>query len=159
MSQAILGLTAGFILIAILLLLVLFKAALSWPAKLALVIVVSGFYWVQYHSLLQYGGWPSEDRLPDEFVLIASDVREPNAATGDAGVMYWWVRESDDPAQPPRVYRLPYRNQMHQQGDEIVEQQKQGKQYVGRATSSGPGSGGFGVEFERISKSERYQKN
>lgn len=159
MSQAILGLVAGFILVLVLLLVLMLRSAINWQSKLVAVLVASGFYWIQYSALVQYAGWPSAAALPNEFVLIASHIREPNPASGDPGVMYWWVAESNDRQVPPRVYRLPYRVDLHQAGDQVVQEQKQGKQYVGRTLQkSVAGDGGFGVAFERISKNQRYQK-
>ncbi len=159
MTAAILGLSAGFILVLVIVLLLLFKTALDWRLKLLAVVVSTGFYWIQYAALLEYGGWPSVDALPDEFVLIASHVREPNPSQGDEGIMYWWVRESGNPDQPPRVYELPYRSELHESSEKVVQEQKQGTQYVGRTDAgTSAASGGFGVRFERISKSERYRK-
>jgi len=160
MSQAILGLSAGFILVVVLLLVLWLRSSLDWRLKLAAVLVASGFYWVQYSALERYAGWPSDDLLPEEFVLIASYVREPDPTSGYPGEMLWWVTDSNDPQVPPRVYSLPYRNDLHQSGEKVVQEQKQGKQYVGRTmTGTGAGSHGFGVRFDRISKNQRYKKN
>ncbi len=159
MTAAILGLSAGFILVLLILLLLVLKTTLDWRLKLLAILVSTGFYWVQYTALLQYGGWPSEDTLPDEFVLIASHVREPDPGKGDEGGMYWWVHQSGALDQPPRVYRLPYRVELHQSSEKVVQEQKQGTQYVGRTGPAGsPSSGSFGVKFERISKSQRHSK-
>jgi hypothetical protein len=89
-------------------------------------------------------------------VLIATEVHEPDLRNGDEGVMYWWVRESGNPEQPPRVYQLPYQVEMHEKAQEVAQQQKQGVQYVGKSVS-------YRLEFriwgfERISKSNRYKK-
>ena len=158
MSWAILGLVAGFIFVLAVLSLMLFKSGFSLPVKLLLVGLVTGFYWVQYISLQQYAGWPVSDRLPDEFVLIATDIIEPSKQTGDAGVMYWWIRESGEIRQPPRVYRLPYEAKVHEQSAEVLKQQKQGSQFIGRQAGNPFGSTNLGISFEKISKAERHKK-
>jgi hypothetical protein len=152
------GLLAGFILVLFLLAIVLIRSHTAVVTKFILVVLISSFYWVQYQSLLQYRGWPTTDQLPDEFILIASEVQEPDPRRGIEGGMYWWVRESDNLQQPPRVYQLPYQEEIHQQADNVIKEQEQGAQYVGRRGEAGAQSGGFGVSFERISKSSRYKK-
>jgi hypothetical protein len=152
------GLLAGFILVLFLLGYLLIKTQLQPAAKLIAVIVVSVFYWVQYQSLLQYRGWPTTDSLPDEFVLIATEVHEPDLSKGDEGVMYWWVREGGNPHLPPRVYQLPYQVKLHEKAAEVVQEQKQGAQFLGKSGNAADSNSGFGVSFERISKSGRYKK-
>ena len=158
MTLGISGLLAGFILVLLLLGLVVIKSDLKPFFKLFVVVLVSAFYWIQYQSLLQYRGWPTTERLPEEFVLIASEVHEPDRKSGQEGVMYWWVRESDNPQQPPRVYQLPYQLEVHEQVEKVLQEQKQGAQYVGRTGTSVQQRSGIGVSFERVSKSSRYKK-
>lgn len=158
MIIAVTGLLAGFILILLLLGVLLIKASISPVFKLATILVVSAFYWVQYQSLLQYGGWPTTDSLPDEFVLIATEVHEPDRSQGDEGIMYWWVRESGDTKQPPRVYQLPYQVKIHETAQQVVQEQKQGAQYVGKSASAADSKNGRGISFEKISKASRYKK-
>ena len=157
MILAITGLTAGFIVVVSILYFLLLKTQLSVAAKALALILVSVFFVVQYKSLQQFLGWPSTARLPDEFVLIATDVREPNKQTGDPGIMYWWVRESSDPTQPPRVYELPYKVEMQHKTEEVIHQQKQGAQYIGKKPNNS--SGTSGVSFEKISKASHFKKN
>jgi hypothetical protein len=152
------GLLGGFILVLLLLSYLMIKTRISPLIKLIVVVVVSVFYWVQYQSLLQYRGWPTTASLPDEFVLIATEVHEPELSKGDEGVMYWWVRESGNPKQPPRVYQLPYQVEIHEKTQEVVREQKQGAQYVGKSGSAVDSNSRFGVSFERISKANRYKK-
>ena len=158
MSMAMLGLVSGFKLVVVILLLLLLKTGYNVKIKLMLVLLVSAFYWIQYESLLQYTGWPSQDDLPVKFILIASEVQEPNPKTGDAGFMYWWVRDSADPQAPPRAYELPYRQALHKESTEVLEQQKKGAQFVGKKMKSSGGSEGIGIGFEKINKSDIYKK-
>jgi len=155
---SVLGLLAGFMLILLLLAFTVLQTRVAVVYKLLLVLMVSGFYWVQYQSLLQFRGWPTTDDLPAEFILIATDVHEPDPTSGDEGVMYWWLRESGNPQQPPRVYQLPYRNELHQQTEQVVREQEQGAQYVGKKAPARRVDTASGISFEKISKASHYQK-
>lgn len=159
MTWAILGLSAGFILVLAFLLYLLFKTQLTVPAKFLALALASAFFIVQYKSLQQFMGWPSSAQLPEEFVLIATNVREPNKQTGDPGIMYWWLRESSDLSQAPRVYALPYKAEMQQITEDVLNQQKEGAQFVGKKPSNSSSQGANGVSFKKISKAERHQKN
>jgi len=158
MTIAILGLVAGFMLVLVILLLVLLKSNLHFVWKILLVLLAGGFYVLQYESLQQFAGWPADDALPEKFVLIATDVREPNAKSGDAGVMYWWLRESADSLQPPRVYRLPYQADLHEKSQQVMQQQQAGSQFVATTTGRSSASAGLGVSFRKISKAKRHRK-
>lgn len=158
MSLAILGLTTGFILVLAFLFLLTIKTDVKLVIKFIAVFVITGFYMIQYESLQQYTGWPSTDDLPEKFVLIASDVHEPNQKTGEKGVMYWWIRDSANVDQPPRVYQLSYQPEVHKKAEQVIDEQKKGSQYVGRKAGSHSASAGQGVSFEKISKSDRHKK-
>lgn len=158
MSWALLGLLAGFMLVLIFLYYLLLKTSLGLIYKLLAVILVSSFYWVQYESLQQYTGWPSNDDLPEKFVLVATQVQEPNKQTGEQGVMYWWVRDGSRPDLPPRVYQLPYQSDMHEQAAQVIEEQKKGGLYIGQRNQQSSTSKGESVSFEKISKASHHQK-
>ena len=159
MSTAILGLTAGFITLSLILLMLLLKTRLAVGYKFVLIVLVTGFFWVQYHSLHRYMGWPTDEPLPEEFVLIASEVKEPNSKTGEPGEMLWWIRESHDLNIPPRVYRLPYTPEIHESSQQVIKEQGEGSQYVGKTSPSSSGAEGVSVDFEKISKSQRHKKS
>lgn len=157
MTWAIIGLSAGFILVLSFLYLLLIKTDLNLPTKFIALGVVIVFFWVQFYALQQYSGWPTNAALPQEFILIATDVHEPNQKTGEKGVMYWWIREHEDNSIPPRVYELPYEAQMHKQTEQVIKDQKQGGVYVGKKQGASS-STGVGVSFEKIKKTQRHQK-
>lgn len=158
MILSIMGLLAGFILVLLLVAYLVLKTQLAIMVKLLVVCMVTVFYWVQYQSLIQYTGWPTTAALPRNFILIASEVHEPDPHKGDAGVMYWWIRESGNPDQPPRVYQLPYRAELHQKAEQVVTEQKQGAQYLGKSQKGADSASGLGVSFDKISKAVRYKK-
>lgn len=158
MSGAIIGLVSGFVFLLVLMTLLLLRTEVPLVLKLLIVVLVPAFYWVQYVSLKQYAGWPVEDKLPSEFVLIAADVIEPNKQTGEEGIMYWWIRDSGDVSRPPRVYRLPYVNEVHEQAAGVLQQQRQGAQFVGQASGNPYSSANLGIRFQKISKATRHAK-
>lgn len=159
MTWAIIGLSAGFILVLAFLLYLIFQTQLATTAKFLALTFASAFFIIQYKSLHQSMGWPSTAQLPEEFVLIATNVREPNKQTGDKGIMYWWVRESSDLTQPPRVYELPYKAEMQKISEEVVKEQKEGAQFIGKKPSNATSKGADGVQFEKLSKADRHKKN
>lgn len=158
MNLAIIGLTSGFILVLVFLFYLILKSNLKIGYKFLAVFLSASFYLIQYESLQQYTGWPSSDDLPAQFVLIASDVYEPNQKTGEPGVMYWWVKDSENIDQPPRVYELPYQPETHKKTEQVIEEQKKGSLYLGRKTEGSSSSNSQGVSFEKVSKSTRHKK-
>jgi hypothetical protein len=158
MNAAIAGLMSGFLLLCALVLVLMIKTRLALGWKVFALVALTLFYWVQYFALQRYAGWPVQQALPSEFVLIASEVIEPDRSTGDPGRMYWWVRESADPSVPPRLYQLPYVQTVHRQSAEVLQAQQQGSQFVGRQVGSFQGDADLGIEFEQVSKSAHYQK-
>ncbi len=158
MNLAILGLSSGFILVLVFLYYLIIKTDLRLSLKFLSVFVVTGFYIIQYESLQQITGWPSTDALPEKFVLLATEVHEPNQKEGEKGVMYWWVRDSVNEVKPPRVYQLPYQPEVYKKTEQVIEEQKRGSQYIGRTIKSDSSNIAEGVNFEKISKSDRYKK-
>jgi len=161
MSSAILGLTAGFVLLGLLLLVLLLKTHYPVIIKLVMVVLVTGFYWLQYESLQQYGGWPALDDLPDKFVLIASDIREPDSKNNQPGIIYWWLRDSGKPDQPPRLFQLPYRTSLHEKTVQVIKAQKSGGRYIGQKSTESGVQGAVnsaGYKFEKAKQDERFQK-
>lgn len=159
MMLSILGLIAGFILVMMILGYLLLSSHLSVMVKLVLVMIITGFYWIQYESLQMFKGWPTEDALPASFILLATEAREPDKTRGDKGVMYWWVREGGKPDQPPRVYQLPYQPDLHKKALQVVQEQEQGAQYVGEAAKTADNNWEMGISFNRVSKSSRHKKD
>ena len=53
-----------YALLAFLLLVLCLGTRWRWSLKVALVLVVSGFYLISYQSLRGMSGWPADDELP-----------------------------------------------------------------------------------------------
>jgi hypothetical protein len=159
MTIALIGLTAGFVLLSALLFLLWLKSPLPQGWKWLALIAVIAFFWVEYGALKRYAGWPTGEALPQRFRLIASEVIEPDKKTREDGIMYWWLRDLDHPDWPPRVYQLPYEAQAHEQSAQVLEEQSKGAAYVGRRKARGAAAGnGLGVEFEKIARRRPGEK-
>ena len=38
--------------------------------------------------------------------------------------MYWWIRDSANMDQPPRVYQLAYQPEVHKKAEQVIDEQK-----------------------------------
>ena len=140
MNQAVLVLAACYALLAALLVAALVYS--RWPAwlKLVLVVLVSGTYYLSYAGLERLLGWPTVERIPERFLLLASSVREPDRASGDPGVIHLWVNAlaGARPAQEPRAYELPYSRELHYALQEARKRQGEGIPQMGRRIYAPP---------------------
>ena len=110
------GLTAAYILIALILLSINLYSNWSWKVKAGTIIITSVFYIITYLSFPYLLGWPTTENPPERFRLIASHVQQPNKVTGENGYVYLWLTQIDDLSSviPPRAYRLDYSNELHE---------------------------------------------
>ncbi|MGE0385896.1 MAG: hypothetical protein AB7Q97_14275 [Gammaproteobacteria bacterium] len=109
------GLTAAYVLIALLLVALLVYSRWTWKVKAAAIAIVTAFYFVAYHSVPPLLGWPTGSALPQRFKLVAAFVREPDKATGASGAIYLWATDmlAGPGADTPRAYRLPFTPELH----------------------------------------------
>ena len=111
-------------------------------------------------SIPNFAGWPSDDRLPDKFLVHWILVNEPDKKTKEDGDIYiwastlsgpkeqaygWWKRyllsfAIQDPDEP-RSYRTPYSTEAHKTAGDAVGKIKAGGSVVGRNNGKGGGSG------------------
>lgn len=124
-------------------------------AKLALVLAVTGLYWVADAALSDVWGWPSRDGLPERFVLLAVVVEEPTK-TSD-GALYLWVNaiEQGKPVREPRAHRLPYTKDLHALLNEGMKKARQGVTQMGTAE---PKRGPKGASWLRPGSDEQEVK-
>ncbi len=136
MNEAIIGTVAGYLILVILLLnLGLYT---KWPAWIKTIAIglVAIFYFVTYHSIQQFLGWPTEKELPEKFMMLSSWITEPDKKTGNGGSIHLWAVElSDDgPADDPRAYSLPYDIDLHHELNEAQLRLRQGMIQIGTAS-------------------------
>ena len=114
-----------------------------WPAWLKglLVIGVTVLYFHGSTVINDLLGWPSDDALPERFVLLAAMVDEPNAK--HAGGLYVWVNTLQDGqvGAQPRAYRLRYTKEMHLRLNEGTQKMRGGISQMGVAEPRTPPSG------------------
>lgn len=135
MNQAILGLSITYVALAALVLAIFLLTRLPAWIKLLCVILVSGFYYMTYHSLQGLLGWPTQQELPDNFLLLSSSITEPDETTGDSGRIHVWLNafEDNQPALEPRAFYLPYDLELHSSLEAALKKQRRGKVQLGRA--------------------------
>jgi hypothetical protein len=143
--------------VALLFLLGLALVASQWPrwAKALLVVAVTGLYFVAENALNDTWGWPSRDKLPERFVLLAAVIEEPNKVR--PGALFVWLNalENGKPVSQPRAYRLPYSKDLHSLLDEGMKKARQGVTQMG---SSEPKRGPKGMSWLRPGNDEQEVK-
>lgn len=135
MSQGLVLLSLLYFLLALLALALLIRTRLSARLKSLLIIAFVGAAILSQQGWKRMAGWPTRAELPDRFLYHAASVREPNAATGDPGLIHLWATEltPDGPAPAPRSYELPYQPDDHKQIQDARERaRQQGLPQIGR---------------------------
>ena len=131
LSQA--GLIAAYVLVALLLVGVTLFTSFSWRVKAILIVMVSAFYLVTYHSFPPLLGWPTDADLPKRFNLVAIYVQEPDKTTGDAGTIFLWATDLENgPSRAePRAYRVPFNGDLHAKVVEAGTKMRKGLPQLG----------------------------
>lgn len=135
MSNGLVLLSMLYFLVALLALTLLIRTRLSPRLKSMLIIAFIGMAGLSQRGWQQMAGWPTVSPLPDRFLYHAASIREPNAATGDPGLIHIWATEltPDGPAAEPRAYVLPYAAEDQKQIQDARERQRQqGLPQIGR---------------------------
>ncbi|MCH8079196.1 MAG: hypothetical protein IIA06_05370 [Proteobacteria bacterium] len=116
MTLGISGLIAAYILLAALLLSVNLYSKWSWQLKTITIIITSVFYIISYISFPPLLGWPTNQKLPAHFRLLATEVHQPDKLTGEEGSVFLWLKEVEDITTLvlPRAYVLPYSSLLHE---------------------------------------------
>ena len=110
------GLVAAYVLIAVLLLGVGMRSTWSWKVKAAAIMLTTVFYLVTYFAYPQILGWPTTEKPPQKFRLLASSIERPDRSRGVNGAIYLWLAGIDDLSSPlpPRAYRFAYSVTLHE---------------------------------------------
>lgn len=133
MNEPIFILVAVNVLVLALLMLVLLFSRLHWVLRLLLVVVVSGSYWLAYQGWDRAQGWPSQNTVPEKFLLHGAVIEEPNAEEGVSGTIFLWVSDLTEykPAEQPRAYIMPYSKRLHSAAQEALRQMRNGELQMG----------------------------
>lgn len=124
------GLTAAYVTVAVLLLVLNLYARWSWPVKAALIVLVTASYFVAYHAVPDELGWPTPASLPARFRLLAVAVDLPNPAVGDKGRIYLWAT-NESGTDAPRAYLLPYSKPLRHVVRQAAQKLRQGIPLIG----------------------------
>jgi hypothetical protein len=111
MTTTLIGISAAYVVMSVLLLSVGLTSPIRWWVKAAAIAVSSVFFVEVFFASKSLMGWPGTDRLPARFQLLWTRVVEPDPKLRDPGAIFFWVEEVDDndvPVGVPRSYRLPY---------------------------------------------------
>lgn len=135
MSNGLVLLSLLYFVLAMLVLALAIRTAIAPRLKTVLIVAVIGVAILTHHGWQRLAGWPTRAELPDRFLYHAASVREPNAATGDVGLIHLWATEltPEGPAPEPRGYELPYTPEDHKQIQDARERaRQQGLPQIGR---------------------------
>jgi len=104
-----------------------------WPGWLKgfLVVAVTVFYFFAHEEINNIAGWPSTERMPERFQLLAVVIEEPSAK--NPGALYLWVNavENGHPVAQPRAYKLPYTKDLHGLLNDSLRKIRQGVSQLG----------------------------
>lgn len=129
----------AYVLLAALLVLVLLYGRLHYVLKLLLVILVAGLYLFSYNGWKQVQGWPSQTPLPENFLLHASVIDEPDQEKGTKGKIFIWAStlKGSFPATEPRAYEVPYNQDVHSSLEDALRNMRNGNIQLGAKKRSG----------------------
>jgi len=140
MTEAVIGLSVAYVGLAALLLSLNLSTRFPTWVKLGAILLVTGLYFLTYHSLKEMAGWPAKGALPEQFLLLASSVTEPDPGAGTDGIIHIWVKslEGDRPASEPRAFALPYLKELHSRLEEADNRRRTGVLQLGRREPRSP---------------------
>ncbi len=143
-SSQLLLLVLVYALLAFLLVCLLLATRWHWGVKATAVLLVSGFYALSHNTLQGIAGWPSDDTLPQRFVLLAAVFDEPSPGRNHPGAIFIWVNPMKDnkPLEMPRVHRLPYEKDLARILGDGIKKARDGNTQMG-STEPVKGQGGF----------------
>ena len=144
MTGAILGLTAGFVFVVVLLLALNLRTPFHWGIKTGVILLALAFYVITLYSLPGFYGWPAKETLPQKFLLLGMDVREPRNES-DSGVIYIWAASLQDANSKPRAYEVPYSPELHSRLTAAKKRMEFGHDMAGELESDSQGTGRRGA--------------
>ena len=152
------GIALGFILIAALILWFIIGSKGNWGVKAALIILSLYFCLTVGFSVSDFMGWPTDEDLPEKFLVHWIVVDEPDSKSGDEGNIYVWLKDSSenkiskeswndyllsfyDGDSEPRSYKMPYSRDLHEQAQEALNMIMDGQSVGGTNSGLGQGEG------------------
>ena len=132
-------LIVAYVILAALLVLVLVYGRIRTLFKLALVCLVFCLYIYSYQGWKQVQGWPSQTSLPENFLLHASVIDEPDQEQGTKGKIFIWAStlKGSFPATEPRAYEVPYNQEVHSSLEDALRNMRNGNVQLGAKQKQG----------------------
>ena len=142
------GIPLAFVILASITLWFIILGKGYWYIKAFVVALTLYFSFGMWASLSNLSGWPSEQQLPEKFVLHWALVKEPSKTdiTQTGSILLWASEKFDEDEETvntilpfvkvkrntsPRVYKLPYSEEMHEKLSKAMKQLTQGKGVMG----------------------------
>lgn len=102
--------------------------------------ILSTIILVAMQSFLIYyvKGTATDIQMPNEFLAIATVIKEPNEKTNDKGSIFYLLIDTPNNKSDPQLYVIPYSKESHKQGNEIQERinESEGPVWVSMKTKS-----------------------
>jgi hypothetical protein len=136
MTPTLLAISAAYVVMGVLLLLVVLTARLGWRLKAIVIIVTSVFFIEAFFATRDLLGWPGNGQLPTRFQLLWACIVEPDLKSSNKGAVYLWVEEIDGnnvPLGTPRAYELPYSRPLADRSMGARDQIMEGNAQLGTA--------------------------
>ncbi len=147
---------AGYVVIGLLLLNVLFCTRWMWWVKLASVVAVVGLSVATWQALPNLLGWPSTRGLPERFNLTAMHLVEPDKSGASKGAIYLWVTafNIDGSLRVPRAFVLPFHPELQAKLVVAGTKLRRGMPQLGEISSlpfeTGPAAGAHTEQFVNL---------
>ena len=142
MTLSIIALVGGYVLTAGLLAFLCLYTRFHWGIKIGTIMLVSGFYMINYFGLMSLLGWPTTQEMPNSFRLVSAQIYEPNKTTGAPGRIYIWATSMGENAglSTPRSFEIEYSDILHKKVSAAMNSIKDGTPQIGEIEGDGTGS-------------------
>lgn len=113
-----------------------------------------------FSGLSSFLGWAANDKnLPEIVTIVAANIKEPNKNLGQKGAIYltldsvkskydnqfFKMLKYESDKNEPRMFRLPYSRQLHEQLQKnVIPKLQKGQKVTGKLSKKGGGKNGKG---------------
>lgn len=149
------GIPLAYVIVTSLVLWAVIAARGNWAVKTLVICASLLFGILLWFSLTDIQGWPVQVPMPERFEVKWLVVEEPDKKTGREGAVYVWaVTLGESGPSPfrltrrgrglqPRIYRLPYSRDLHEQSEMVQEQLRAGIRFFASLERGSAGEGTF----------------
>lgn len=147
---------AGYVVLGLLLLNVLFFTRWMWWVKLGALLAVAGLSLATWQALPDLLGWPSSRGLPERFNLTALHLVEPDKSGANKGAIYLWVTDFaiDGSLRVPRAFVLPFHPELQAKLTAAGTKLRRGMPQLGEISQlpfeAGPEASAHGEKFVNL---------